>query len=428
MAANDCAKGFIVPSRRSNLSRQLALIVALTAAGYGRTVLSPLQESVRHGIGLNDDQIALLQGLAFAIPVVIFSIPIGMLVDRYRRTLVLAGLLGLCAAGTLVSALATNFAVLFAARIMVGLGVSGAQTAVISLSADLFPPTQRGRATMSLTIGQTAGIALAFAIGGQLLSWVGSSPNGWRHVMLLMAVPIVLIACLALLISEPPRQGTEATGPLDLSQAMKELKKYASVILPLALGIITVGMADVAATVWAAPVLSRNYGLSPEAVGRLMGLVVLVGGGVGVISGGFLTDVAQRLGGRRGAMWVALIATALSVPCATFAVMPNTAVFGVMLACLLVAGGAVSVTTTTLLTLVIPNELRGFTLGFVQAATAIICTGASPIAVSLLSRTFGGPTHIAAALGWVGAVTSLAGLAAFVSATAALPRASRVSH
>jgi MFS family permease len=70
------------------------LTLAYTFSFVDRQVLNLLVEPIRHDLGLSDTSISFLQGLAFVIPYVLMSVPIGRLVDKFNRILVLiAGVL-----------------------------------------------------------------------------------------------------------------------------------------------------------------------------------------------------------------------------------------------------------------------------------------------------------------------------------------------
>lgn len=413
-----------VPARRAGHGPQLALLaLAVAAGGFARMALSPVQEAVRIGLSLSDNQIATLQGLAPALPIVLFSAPLGVVVDRGRRTLLLMALMALAAGGTALSSFAPNFAVLFAARMMVGLGVAGALPAAISLAADLFAPHLLGRVNMTLAFGQTAGAALAFVAGGALLDWTARSgaPEPWRAALLGLAAPLIAISGVCLMMREPPRQGVEIQDRADAGQSLRELIKYLPVVGPLVIGMVAVSMTDAASSIWATPVLVRGFHLSPAAIGAMMGAVVMVGGVAGVVAGGLLADLGQKLDGHRGVMWVATGATAISIPFAAFPVAPSVPAVALALAGLLLCGAAIGVATTTAFTLAIPNELRGVAIGLVISTSAIVSTAIAPSAVSLLSQAMGGPAHLAAALAAVGVAASACGTAAFAGALTAVP-------
>src|SRR5262245_38698972 len=65
---------------------QLSLLTLAALAGsYARITLGPLQETMRLALGLSDNHMAVLQGPALALPMVIAAIPLGLLIDRYSR-------------------------------------------------------------------------------------------------------------------------------------------------------------------------------------------------------------------------------------------------------------------------------------------------------------------------------------------------------
>jgi MFS family permease len=154
---------------RSRPLRSL-FILALMAAS-GTTMMgsfSTVQEGAKAEMGLSDAVLGLVQGMSAAIPLVLFSIPIGLLVDRLHRVRLLVLLGGVYTLGTLLTAAAPNAGVLFLARMLAGIGATGTGTAAISLAADLCTPTRRGRAMLILTLGKSLGMAGAFALSGWL--------------------------------------------------------------------------------------------------------------------------------------------------------------------------------------------------------------------------------------------------------------------
>ena len=154
----------------------LLLALAVWAGGYARVAVGPLQEAMRTALSLSDNQIALLQGPAIAISVMLGSIPVGLLIDRYSRVHLLLGFVAMDLAGSVMSALAASFPVLFVARSMVGLASIASVITVYSIIADLYAPAQRGRATMVVSSGELAS-PIAFALGGGLLVAYGTAAD-----------------------------------------------------------------------------------------------------------------------------------------------------------------------------------------------------------------------------------------------------------
>ena len=136
----------------------LLLMLAAAAALYARTALSPLQEAMRTAFALSDNQMAMLQGPALALPLVLLAMPLGLLIDRHSRVRLLVIFSALSLLGSLCTALAPNFALLFAARCLIGLTVTATSTAAFSLVADLCAPARRGRVGKQGALFERAGL------------------------------------------------------------------------------------------------------------------------------------------------------------------------------------------------------------------------------------------------------------------------------
>ena len=78
-SAGACERG-----RPHNL-QLLLLSLALFSSNYARTALNPLQEQMHHALSLTDSQIAVLQGPALVLPLVLAALPMGILADRCSK-------------------------------------------------------------------------------------------------------------------------------------------------------------------------------------------------------------------------------------------------------------------------------------------------------------------------------------------------------
>jgi MFS family permease len=393
----------------------------VAGVNFARTALTPLQESVKVGLQLSDSQLGLLQGFALAVPITALGTPLGLIADRTSRIRLLLGLTALAAIGTAASAFAVDYGFLFLSRAVIGVAVAGAMPAGVSLLSDMCVPAHRGRANLALGLGQIGGAALAFVLGGWLLTVTAAAadPQSWRAGMIAMAVPTALAA--AFLASLGGADGSRSQGTLrrSLLREANQLMRYGPIIAPLAIGMVAVSMADAAASVWAASILSREFALPPMSIGLVMSAAVFLGGVVGVILGGILCEVGWRRGGARGVILVAASASALSAPCALFPLAPSPLMFGGLLAGLLVCGGAMGVAMWTALADVVPSNLRGLCVGAVQAIATLIAVGLAPISVTFIVTAIGHGATIASVLSGVGVATSSLGVIAFPIAAAA---------
>jgi len=389
----------------------LLLTMAAAAANYAQTALSPLQEAVKIASGLSDNQMALLQGPALALPLAAAAIPVGLLIDRYSRARLIIVFALFDLLGSAATAMANTFPQLFAARCLVGLAVPATSMAALSMIADVFAPAQRGRALTVLAMGQVGGMSAAFALGGMLLKLSGSGPEAWRWAMAWLSAPAALTSVLVLMTTEPPRTHIAVTNPSP-RQAFAELWRYRTVIGPLLASVIMVGLADTASMIWAAPTLARSFAAPPERVGAIMAAALLTASILGPIAGGILADFSQRTGGPPRTITVLCGLCLLSAASGLFPIMPNVMSASFVLTLFMATGSAIGVTGAPLGTVVIPNELRGLYMAVSTAISTPLCLGLAPLIVSQLSTALGGPVMIGRALALVCVTISVIGAVA----------------
>jgi MFS family permease len=412
--------------------RTLPSLLALTLAmAIGFTMMASfgtVQEGAKAELGLSDATLGIIQGVSAALALVVFSIPIGILVDRVNRTRLLVALAVVWTAGTALTAVANGAAMLFVARVLTATGTTGALTAALSLTADLCAPERRGRAMLLVNFGKMAGLAAAFGIGGWLFGQIGrgSLPivaglAPWRGTHAILAVVgLVLIAPL-LLLREPPRREVAAATRAPFGILAAELWSRRAFLGPLFIGQVAVVMADNAALVWAAPVLSRHYGLQPGDFAGWMGSLVFVSGIGGTLLGGFAADWGQKSHRRGGLLIGAVVAAAVGVPAALFPIAPTVVWFAVAFGTLSLCGAITGLVTSVALTVLIPNEVRGLCIGAFIAFAGLIGFGIAPSLVTAISSLLGGEAHLGPALAAVGVVTGVLSVIGFVLAMRAAP-------
>lgn len=393
---------------------QLALLaVAMAQAGYVRTVTSPLQESMALDLALSDNQMAILQGSVIGIPVALTAIPLGILVDRTSRVRLVAALIAFSLLGSLLTAAATQFAVLMIARAIAGVTALAILPVVFSLIADLYEPALRGRATTTAVVGQVAGNSLAFALGGALLVMAGPDPGGWRSAMFWSAAPLFGVLLLTLFLREPPRGERAMTNPT-LRRVWQELYHYRGMFICIAAGVILVETAVGAMLIWSAPMLSRSFALPADDIGWIMALGMLLSGVLGPFIGGTLADICHRSGGPRRTANTLLALALLSLPTTLFGLVSGVASTSVLLVVSMTMMLAIAIMGMTLLTIVLPNEIRGLCMSVLMAGIMLLGLAGAPLAVSALSGQIGGAPMLGQALSIVCAGS--AALAAFTFA------------
>lgn len=405
----------------------LALVATVAFAALGS--FGTVQESAKAELDLSDDALALIQGLGAAVPMVLFSVPVGILVDRRNRVRLTMGLAVLWTLGTLLTAFAPSAGWLTAARMLVGIGSTGSLTAALSLCADFCAPAQRGKAMLIVNLGKALGVALGFALTGWLfgllsdhatLGWLADMAP-WRSTHVLLAMISAMLIVPLLLLREPIRREVEASTNAPFRVVAAELWSRRAFLIPLFAGQIAVVMADVAAGVWVAPVLSRDFGLSPQEFAGWVGALMFGTGVAGAILGGISADLGQKSKLRGGIILGAVIAAGLGIPAALFPLMPSITGFAIALGVLSLCGAVTGLVVSVALTVLLPNELRGLCIGAFIAVAGLIGFGLAPWIVTRVSAFMGGETMLAEALAIVGVSVSTLSFLAFIMAMRRVP-------
>jgi MFS family permease len=407
----------------------LATVLGFTVMGSFATV----QEAAKAELGLSDYALSLISGVSAAVPLLLLSIPIGLAVDRFNRVRILIGLAIVWTIGTALTSVGSSLPVLFAARMLTAIGMTGALTAAVSIAADLCEPQERGRATLILNLGKIVGQALGFALVGALFGWFMApatsgwfgSMSGWRATHLALALISAVSILPLLLLREPARRESE-TGPrASFGTLMRELLARRAFLAPLFVGQMSVVMADAAAGIWAAPVLTRSFGLQPADFAGWMGLLLLGAGLIGSIAGGLSADMGARSLRRGGLLLGAVLAAAVGIPAALFPIAGSVPVFAIALGLLTVSGAVTGLVMAVALTVWLPNELRGLTIGAFLTFAGLFGFGFAPPLVALASDMMGGEHHLPTALAAVAVITSAIGFGGFLLAMRNAPTSSR---
>ncbi len=253
-----------------------------------RYVAASVAPMVKRELNLTDSEIGLF-GTAFLLVYAIAAVPFGYWGDRGVRKDVIAVGVAIWSVATLLTGFARNYFQLFLSRAVVGIGEASYYPAGTSLMSDYFPKEQRSRVMSIWGAGSTVGIALGFAGGGYL-----ADKFGWRSVFFIAGGPGLLFALLAYRMREPLRGAVER-GPSLAKTADAGLKQFLQL-----LRIPTLRATIVAQTLlffvlasnafWLPTVLQRRFELSATNAGLLAGVVIVVGGLIGTLAGGWLAD------------------------------------------------------------------------------------------------------------------------------------------
>ena len=182
----------------------LVLLLAINLFNYiDRYVLSAVEPEIRaHFFAPSDPNAHALTGLlgtAFLVSYMIAAPIFGWLADRASRWIIIGTSVLLWSGATAASGIAGTFVLLFAMRLLVGVGEGGYGPAAPTIISDLFPLEFRGRVLSYFYVAIPVGSALGYAIGG-----FATSHWGWQTAFFAVAPPGVLLG-LACFFRRDPR-------------------------------------------------------------------------------------------------------------------------------------------------------------------------------------------------------------------------------
>jgi DHA1 family inner membrane transport protein len=167
---------------RRTYAALLSLGAAYFTLGMGSLAVIALVPPMAADLGTSPAAIANLLtvfALTFAFTAPLSQVLLGHLP---RRTLLLGGL-AVMSLASIAGAFAGSYAVLFATRLVMGLGAATVGPMALAVAAGLAPPEQQGRA-LAVAFG---GMMLATVMGIPLSAWLGELV-GWRAVLLVIGL------------------------------------------------------------------------------------------------------------------------------------------------------------------------------------------------------------------------------------------------
>jgi MFS family permease len=194
-----------------------ALVLALNGADASTVgAIAPQLETSLH---INNTDIGLLSSVSLLIGA-IFTVPVGLLVDRTKRMPLLALTVLLWSLASMFSAFAGGFGSLLLTRLALGAVAASAGPAIASLTGDYFAAEERGRIWSYILLGEAVGTAFGFIVSGLVASAIH-----WRAAFIVLALPGFVIAReLWRTVPEPLRGGQSplAVGAVDLSEEIAQ--------------------------------------------------------------------------------------------------------------------------------------------------------------------------------------------------------------
>jgi MFS family permease len=211
-------------------ARVIVLFGAVLALnGADSATVGAVAPQLEHALHIGNTKVGLLSSVALLVGAV-FVIPVGLLVDRFKRIPMLSISIVLWSIASLLSAFSANYSHLLLTRLALGAVTATAGPAIASLTGDYFPARERGRVYAYILGGEIAGTAVGFIVSGSVASLID-----WRAAFVLLAIPGFFLArTLWRTVPEPLRGGQSRLEPgvMDLGEAVAAARSQAEAGVP----------------------------------------------------------------------------------------------------------------------------------------------------------------------------------------------------
>jgi DHA1 family solute carrier family 18 vesicular amine transporter 1/2 len=244
---------------------------------------------------------------SFGISLLMLSVPMGSVSDRFGRKRPMIGALLLLAISTVAFAYAQSLAMLFVARILQGAADAMTWIVGFAMIADLYSPEERGRAMGLAMAGSTAGLIVGPVLGG------------WLYEIGGMRLPFLIVAALAvadMMVFALVAPDTKGHGA---ALRLREVLAHRPIVITLL--VVVAGAATIAMLEPVMPLVFRaRFELGPAGVGTIFGIT----GACTSVMHPIYGRMSDRWGGRR-LMMIGLVGSALVMPLLNFATSFTTA-------------------------------------------------------------------------------------------------------
>ncbi len=296
-----------------------------------RQILSILAAPIQADLHLDDAQMGMLGGLAFALLYSTMAVPLAALADRTNRSWVITVSLFAWSGFTALCGLTQNFWQIFLARLGVGVGEAGGVAPSYAMIGDYFPSKQRATALSIYSLGIPIGSGLGVLAGGYIAATID-----WRTAFFAVGLSGLVIAPIFKLLVRDKNKPVAVADSPHTDPERPTLRETAAVLARkrsfwlLSFGAASSSMLGYGIAFWLPSLLMRSFGFDLVQASQFFGALLLFGGIVGVMGGGLLAD---RLGSQDRAYysWVPGLAYFLGAPLFAAGISSDNAQFAFLL-------------------------------------------------------------------------------------------------
>ena len=282
-----------------------------------RNIVSALAPLIQRDLHFNDLQTGLI-GSAFIFAYTLAAPLFGIVGDRGPRLKTMSAGVLLWSAATAWTGFAGTFVTQFVTRVTVGFGEAAYSVIAPSVISDYFARATRGRVFAIYSCAIPVGSALGYVLAGLLEPVVG-----WQKSFFIVGIPGALIALLMLFMRDPERGTVDDVAPQKTphlaGQKSTWSKRHVRLLRNGSFVYTVLGYAAYTFVVgglafWMPAYITRYFdGVSLAKGNIVFGGITVVGGFIGTVLGGYLSDHVERVSGN-GYMKVSILSMMCAVP------------------------------------------------------------------------------------------------------------------
>jgi len=299
----------------------LLILLLVNLLNYiDRQVIYAVFPLIKTDLHLSDAGLGFL-GSAFMICYMISAPFSGWLGDRMSRVRVASCGLIIWSLATVLSGFASVYQSLIFARTAVGVGEASFGTVSPGLLSDYFPRNKRSRILSCFYLAIPVGSAFGYLLGG-----IMGEKFGWQSAFLLVGIPGLILAIPVWCLKESKRVGSGEYNKRTLTNNPETgyvslLRNRSFVINTLTMASMTFALGGLAQ--WIPTFLCRIHNLNLARANTMFGVITVLAGITGTLSGGWIGDYLQAKS-RKGYLLVSGWGFLLGIPIAVYALLTES--------------------------------------------------------------------------------------------------------
>src|SRR3569833_141488 len=255
----------------NTLARKTTLVLLTTIYSFSfidRVVIALTAEQLKANFRINDFDIGLLAGTAFAVANSLASLPIARLAERYSRKWITTTALLFASMFAAFSSLTGSFSQMLALRMGMAASTAGLESPSHSMVSDMYSRGKRASALSMLMLGIPIASIVGSTMGGAL-----AQLYGWRATFLGVGAAGATVALLSVaLVREPERDRATEDAGMGFGGVLMVLMRNPRT-RHLLIGVCIMGLGTYGTSAFLPSFFARNFGLGAGQAGLVFGLL-----------------------------------------------------------------------------------------------------------------------------------------------------------